>query len=59
MGYSSTFERDLFLEIDQGVVTGTRIRNNGISISADAPNGYGVAAMTVFPRLDKREGDAE
>jgi len=59
MGYSSTFERDLFLEVDQGIVTSTRIRHNGISDSENAPTSYGVGAMTVFPRRRKRDEDAE
>ncbi len=49
MGYASTFERDLFLELDRGVVVGSRISQNGVSESEDAPEGYGVGAMTVFP----------
>jgi hypothetical protein len=49
MGYASTFERDLFLDLQRGVVVGSRISNNGVSDSEDAPDGYGVAAMTVFP----------
>ncbi len=59
MGYSSTFERDLFLEVDQGIVTSTRIRHNGISDSENAPTSYGVGALTVFPRRRKRDEDAE
>ena len=59
MGYSSTFEQDLLLEIDQGVVTSTRVRNNGISASENAPNSYGVGAMTVFPLRGKRVEDTE
>jgi hypothetical protein len=49
MGYASTFERDLILDLDRGVVSGARISQNGVSESEDAPEGYGVAAMTVFP----------
>ncbi|MCP3669639.1 MAG: hypothetical protein GY814_04270 [Gammaproteobacteria bacterium] len=35
MGYGSTFERDVFLEINEGVVTGTSVQNNG---TVDNPN---------------------
>jgi hypothetical protein len=53
-GYSSTFEQDLLLEIDQGVVVSTRTRHNGISDSENAPSSYGVGAMTVFPLRGKQ-----
>ncbi len=49
MGYGSTFERDILLKIDKGLITGTSIQNNGAADSKNAPEGYGVAAMTVFP----------
>jgi hypothetical protein len=53
MGYGSTFEQDLLMDVDRGIVTSTRIRHNGISESANAPVSYGVGAMTVFPRRGK------
>ena len=28
LGYGSTFERDLFLDVERGVVVGTRVRHN-------------------------------
>jgi hypothetical protein len=59
MGYSSTFERDLLLEVDQGVVTNTRIRHNGTSHSEDGPTSYGVGAMTISPRTGKLEQGAK
>ncbi len=59
MGYGSTFEQDLFLEIDQGIVTSTRIRNNGISNAENAPTSYGVGALTVFRRRRKQIEDRE
>jgi hypothetical protein len=58
-GYSSIFEQDLLLEIDQGVVTSTRTRHNGISTSGNASSSYGVGAMTVFPLRGKRVEDTE
>jgi hypothetical protein len=59
MGYGSTFEQDLFLDVDRGIVTSTRVRHNGISESENAPTSYGVGAMTAFPRRGKRDKDAE
>ena len=55
MGYASKFERDLFLDIERGVVVSTRVRQNGVAESDDAPESYSVGAMTVFPR--KRGND--
>jgi hypothetical protein len=57
MGYASKFEQDLFLEIERGVVVATRVRQNGVAESDQAPEGYSVGAMTVFPR--KRGSDKE
>ena len=50
MGYASTYERDLMIQIEKGVVTGTHVRNNGTSENSSAPEGYGIGAMTVFRR---------
>jgi len=58
MGYGSTFERDLFLDIERGVVIATRVQNNGVAESESAPEGYEVGAMTVFPRNGKDDGGA-
>lgn len=58
MGYASTYERDLFMEIEKGVVTDTRVRQNGVAESADAPEGYGIGAMTTFPPRRKDPEDA-
>lgn len=58
-GYRSAFEKDLFLEIDQGVVISTRTRHNGISDSENAPNSYGIGAMTVFPLRGKPVEDTK
>src|SRR5690606_1599815 len=49
-GYGSTYERDLLLELDHGVVTSTTVRHNGTSEDDDAPEGYEVAAMIVSQR---------
>ena len=58
MGYGSTFERDLFLEIERGVIVATRVRHNGTAQFDDAPEGYKVGAMTVWPRTGKDEGES-
>ena len=55
MGYGSRYERDLFLEVERGVVVTTRVRNNGQAASKEAPQGYGVGAMTVFPRAGQHD----
>jgi hypothetical protein len=57
MGYGSTFEQDLLLKIERGVVKDTRVRHNGTA-SENAPAGYQVAAMTVFPRAKKGNEEA-
>ena len=57
MGYGSTFERDLLLEVERGVVKDTRLRHNGTAESESAPEGYEVGAMTVFPRTTKGDGE--
>jgi hypothetical protein len=56
MGYSSTYERDLILEIKKGVVVATHLRHNGTA-EEDAPQGYGLQAMTVFPIKEKNSSD--
>ncbi len=58
MGYGSTFERDLLLDLEFGVVKRTRICHNGTAESENAPVGYGIGAMTVFPQADQQDGDA-
>ncbi len=49
-GYDSTYERDRFLKIENGVVVGSRVRQNGDADGSAGPEGYGIGAMTVFPR---------
>ena len=58
MGYGSTYERDVFLDVARGVVVGTRVRRNGVGESSAAPEGYEVAAMTVFSRTGKGDRGA-
>jgi hypothetical protein len=57
MGYASTFEYDLLLDFERGLVVGSRLRHNGVAASAGAPEGYAVGAMTLLPRReDKSKG---
>ena len=58
MGYSSTYERDLFLEIEKGVIKNSHVRQNGHAEGNGGPEGYGIGGMTVFPRSKQVEGDA-
>ncbi len=53
MGYGSTYEGDIFLELEKGVVTCTRIQQNGVSERKGAPEGYKIGGMTVFPIATK------
>ena len=49
MGYSSVYEKDLFLHFENGIVVKTETVENGESPNPDAPEGYGIGGMTVFP----------
>jgi hypothetical protein len=53
MGYGSTYERDLLLEFERGVLKSRREVVNGVAEDASAAEGYGVAAMTVYPRGER------
>jgi hypothetical protein len=55
MGYASTYERDLFLDIEKGILRDSSVRENGNSAEPNAPEGYGVGAMTFLPRARKDE----
>ena len=57
MGYGSTYERDIMIEIEKGVVMEVNIKHNGESDNPNAPEGYGVAAFTTFAK--KKEDDNE
>lgn len=48
MGFSSTYERDLLIEVEQGLVLGTRVRDNGTAGPDHAAEGYKIGAVTVF-----------
>ena len=44
-GYGSSYEQDLFIDVERGVVVGERLVVNGVAES-DATSGYTVAAST-------------
>jgi len=48
-GYGSTYEDDLLISVEKGVVTRSAVRHNGKSDDPDAVEGYGIGAMTIFP----------
>ncbi len=58
MGFASTYEEDLFIEVHKGVVIGTEVRRNGTA-RAGSPEGYGVAAITVFPAESNRNASPD
>lgn len=58
MGYGSTYERDLYLVIEKGVIAKTRVHQNGAAESEGDPEGYDVGAMTVFPPRSTEDGGA-
>ena len=49
-GYASVYERDLLLDFECGVLIDSTEKYNGVSDNPNAPEGYGVGALTVFPR---------
>ncbi len=53
MGYASTFERDVLLTLQNGVVLTKEIRLNG-EAEDDAPEGYSIGAMTTWPARKTR-----
>jgi len=55
MGYGSTYERDVILSLRNGVLVGQETIVNGLA-EADAPEGYGVGAQTVWP--PRRDGES-
>jgi hypothetical protein len=51
-GYGSVHERDEMLEIEQGVIRRTWVRNNGEAEPDDSkPQGYAAGARTVLAQL--------
>lgn len=49
MGYGSSYEADLFIDIKKGVVIETEVLHNGTSKNPNSPEGYGIGGMTIFP----------
>lgn len=56
MGYSSTYERDVLLTLQNGVVVKQEIRHNGVG-DEDAPEGYSIGGMTTWPSRKANHGD--
>jgi hypothetical protein len=48
-GFSSVFEKDLFLEFKAGVLVSERIVDNGVSHHSNAPTKYHPAAWLSYP----------
>lgn len=57
MGFSSRYERDVLLGFRNGILVSTETRTNGTAPDGDSPTGYGIGAMTVFPR--KKQGETK
>lgn len=55
-GFGSVYETDLLVDVEDGVLKGTRERRNGVSEDPEAAEGYEVAAMTTLPRRPNEEG---
>lgn len=60
MGYSSVYEKDLFLHFENGILVKTETVENGESPNSVAPEGYGIGGRTVFPskRADTNGGQS-
>lgn len=54
-GFSSTYERDVLLDFEDGVLLSKHVRHNG-KAPKDAKEGYRIAAMTSVNFEDKKEG---
>ena len=57
MGYASTYESDLMIDFEKGVVISTEVIQNGESTEDSTSEGYGIGAMTVFPRSKNSKED--
>ncbi len=56
MGYGSTYERDIMLSVEKGVIVDTAVRLNGTA-DDNAPKGYGVGAFTLFSSSRNRKAE--
>ena len=54
-GYASKFEQDLLITIEQGCVSKTEVRQNGVSDDPGAADEYGPAVMLVFGKEDRAD----
>ena len=57
MGYASTYESDLMIYFEKGVVISTEVIHNCESVEDSTSEGYGIGAMTVFPRSKNSKED--
>ena len=55
MGYGSTYEKDLLIDIENGVVVKTHVRVNDVVDSDNEAQGYGVAALKILKGAFSRE----
>jgi hypothetical protein len=56
MGYASTYERDRLLQIDKGIVVGSRLRHNSMPESDDGSAGSGSGSGDLSgPRTEDRQ----
>lgn len=55
-GFASTYERDVFLKFEKGVLVAKRVHENGKAENDSAPEGYSSGAWTVFP-APKKDGE--
>ena len=55
MGYGSTYEKDLLIDIENGVVVKTHVRVNDVVDSDNEAQGYGVAALKILKGGFSRE----
>lgn len=57
-GFGSTYERDLILELERGVVVATHIRHNGKSDAENAPEDYSTGGMVIFSRFKRKDRES-
>ncbi|MCP5162757.1 MAG: hypothetical protein H6999_03535 [Hahellaceae bacterium] len=57
-GFASTYEQDLYLVIEKGILTNSAVRENGTSTRVDAPVGYGIGGMLIPSNTKPQGSDA-
>lgn len=55
-GFASTYERDVFLKFEKGLLVAKRVKENGQAEDDSSPEGYSSGAWTVFP-APKKDGE--